>query len=100
MTYLFVKAVSSKDLTATSGHDYTPLVEEKLYFLPGESIKYLNVSIVDDSVLERDEQFELHLLSGDTRETVGERNEAFVTVFDDEGSVLMGVLLAQQAGKV
>ena len=80
----FSSDVTSKDLTSTSGDDYTPLIEEKLDFLPGDSEKSVTISVEDDNLMELSEIFELHLHDADVGEAIGGMSKTQVTIIDDD----------------
>ena len=45
--------VMSKDLTATFGDNYTPLIEEKLDFLPGDSKKSFTILVIAEREIDK-----------------------------------------------
>ena len=71
-------------MTATSGDDYTPLIEEKLDFLPGDYEKSVTIWVEDDGLVEKDEHLELHLYDADVGEAIGERSKTHIIIIDDD----------------
>ena len=74
--------------THTAGSDYEPEFRLPLMFPPGEMELTVNVSTLDDSVLERDEEFAavLELPVGGGGVTLG-RFIATATILDDDGNL-------------
>jgi len=52
---------NTADVSATGGSDYTGIGTTTLTFNPGESIKTINVTIIDDAAYESDETFNITL---------------------------------------
>ena len=51
-------------------------------FAPGETVQYVNVSVVNDGVVEGDEMFTATLTSTDSRVMIGSNNSATATIID------------------
>jgi hypothetical protein len=75
-------AFATVDGTAEAWADYIP-VAGTLTFAPGENLKAVTVSLVDDDTYERDETFEVVLSSPSGAPIVDDR--AVVTIVDDDG---------------
>ncbi|XP_067884368.1 sodium/calcium exchanger 1-like isoform X1 [Heterodontus francisci] len=85
----------TEDGTANAGSDYE-FAEGTLVFKPGEMRRELSVGIIDDDIFEEDEYFYVRLCNlrvshsedgHDARPpgfSLGERNTATVTIFDDD----------------
>ncbi|XP_060219751.1 sodium/calcium exchanger 1 isoform X4 [Meriones unguiculatus] len=90
----------TEDGTANAGSDYE-FTEGTVVFKPGETLKEIQVGIIDDDIFEEDENFLVHLsnvrITSDSTEDdileanhisalacLGSPNTATVTIFDDD----------------
>jgi hypothetical protein len=76
--------LKSRDFTAKAGQDYFA-VNEKLTFSPGETVKFIDVSTIDDDIAEHIEIFDLSL-SNPINANLGTPQKAVMTIWDDDGS--------------
>ncbi len=76
----------SGDITAVEGQDYTP-VNGRITFAPGESTKVISVNILDDSLYENDETFNI-TLSHITGAHLGPNDVTRVIINDNELSLI------------
>ena len=81
---------STADDTATAGSDYLAVIGETLTFNPGEMIKTVSVTLLNDDAAELDETFSLSLsnVTGDATVSDG---QAIATISDDDTPVSMWV---------
>jgi hypothetical protein len=70
------------DVSASGANDYTGLAGT-LTFAPGESSKNVTISIINDTVTEGNETFNL-ILSGVSNASLGSPNIATVTIVDND----------------
>ncbi len=102
--------IQSEDLSATVGDDYQA-VAGTINFSPGESIKFIDIDLIDDTLGEAEESFDL-ILSQNVNVNLGTRNRVAVRILDDEtavveeelggstiGLVELSVLLSAWAGR-
>lgn len=78
------------DGTATSGSDY---VEKKdvLVFKPGETLKHIDITIVDDNEWEENEVFFVKLSRFDPKDSsveIGKLSVTEVTIINDDGKYI------------
>jgi len=66
--------------------DYTQTTAP-LTFLPGENLQCVNISILDDAILESNEDFSVQLNTQDTAAVTINLNSASVTITDNDGEV-------------
>ena len=75
--------MSTGDVTATSGADYTGFQNTQVAFNAGESSKQVTITLQDDNVVEGDEWFELQL-SNPIQGELGLTRCASVCIEDDD----------------
>jgi hypothetical protein len=71
--------------TATSGSDFTA-TSGTLTFKPGDHSKFINISIINDSVYEPDQNFTITLSNPSSNVIVGSPGIATVTIKDDDSA--------------
>lgn len=69
--------------TATGGQDFSPS-SGVLTFNPGETIKSINIAIMDDAVIEGDENFTVHLFNPSPGVQLGNPSVATVVIVDND----------------
>lgn len=79
--------------TAMAGSDYEAK-KDVLVFKPGETLKHIDITIVDDNEWEENEVFFLKLSRFDCKDytvEIGEQNESIteITIINDDGKSLM-----------
>lgn len=92
---------SSADGTAVAGVDYAGLAPGTLVFAPGEVLKTLPVSLIDDVAIEADETLAVSL-ANPVRASAGAMN-ATGTIVDDEGEstlTVANVTAAENSGSL
>jgi hypothetical protein len=77
--------ISTVGGSATSGSDYSPLINEEVTFGPSETIKFVMVPITEDNVFEGEESFTatLSLVPGSSGVEIGQQGTATTTIVDD-----------------
>ena len=75
--------MSTGDVSATSGVDYTGFQNMQVVFNAGEGTKQVTITLQDDNVVEGDEWFELRL-SNPTQGELGLTRCASVYIEDDD----------------
>jgi hypothetical protein len=81
---------ATSDITATAGSDYTAAADT-LFFSPGQTVATFDVTILDDSLSEADEDI-LLTLSNPVNATLGAPAQAILTILDDEPLAITGTL--------
>lgn len=71
------------------GVDYVSLTDYSVSFGPGISVVEVNITINDESVVERDEQFTV-IVTAVSGVVLGSGNQAVITIQNDDGKLLMG----------
>lgn len=79
--------LTSIPISATGGTDYQSQAQQ-LRFSPGESLRSLNISILDDVVIEGKETFHVRIDSNDSQVRILEPQNITVTIIDDDGTFL------------
>lgn len=70
--------------TAVVG-DYNP-VDTVVTFLPGTSLRTVEIGIIDDNRVEEAELFSVRLSSSDSNVIVGPQNQSHVIILDNDGN--------------
>lgn len=83
--------LSTSDLTATAGEDYTA-ASQLVQFATGQASKTVSVGIMGDSIPESAERIAL-TLSGPSGAALGNRASSTVTIIDDDSSAPSGLLI-------
>jgi hypothetical protein len=85
MFFIFFR-VSSTASTATSGVDFSPIVNQQVLFGPGATTRQITVTILTDDIVETNEVFTLTLSAGaGSPLNVGSPGTTQITINDDDG---------------
>ncbi|MFH4976602.1 hypothetical protein AB6A40_003311 [Gnathostoma spinigerum] len=71
-------------ITAKADIDYVAIANNTLEFEGNEYEKYIDVRIIDDKQEEKDETFDIHLLSATSDVTIGPKRRAVITIVCDD----------------
>jgi subtilisin-like proprotein convertase family protein len=82
VAYIVTVDINSRDVTATGGDDYVP-ISTTLIFAPGTTQILVPILILDDTLSEGNETFEL-VLSNPTGAVLSGPPQATITIVDDE----------------
>ena len=74
-------------ISATGGTDYQ-VEAQQVRFSPGESLRTLNISVLDDVVIEGKETFLVRIDSDDSQVRILEPQNITVTIIDNDGTFL------------
>lgn len=77
--------VSTKEVSASAGDDYTGFSNVPLVFTPGDLIKDFQIQIIGDEDFEGDEVFEVSIVDVEGSALI-ERGTAFITIVNDDAS--------------
>uniref|UniRef100_A0A7I4YNU8 Calx-beta domain-containing protein n=1 Tax=Haemonchus contortus TaxID=6289 RepID=A0A7I4YNU8_HAECO len=78
------------DVTAQANHDYTPVKNGRLVFKGQEYEKYIDIEIIDDKHDEKDETFNVELISveGEGEVAIGRNRRTVVTIVSDDNALM------------
>ena len=90
MTHIFVAfSVSSHDVTAIAGLDYTAISNQEITFTPnGPTEQDIVVQISNDALLEGTESFLLAVSSQNVNTRIGDNANTTVRILDNDGKYL------------
>ena len=78
--------LTTVQISATGGSDYQDY--QQIRFSPGESLRTLNISILDDVVIDGKETFLVRIDSDDSQVRILEPRNITVTIIDNDGTFL------------
>lgn len=87
MTLVFSLSYETINGTAMAGEDYEAK-KDVLVFKPGENLKHIDITIIDDNEWEENEVFFLKLSRFDYKDDtvdIGEQSITEVTIINDDG---------------
>lgn len=64
--------------------DYVPIEDERIVFAPGETVKMLNLAILEDTLIEPDESFYIQMDEPEGDLTIGSIDLFVVKIIDDD----------------
>lgn len=83
---MFSSRVSSSDITATAGLDYTAILGQEITFTPGGPTEQnIVVHVSNDSLLEGTESFLLTVSSQNAYTRIGKNANATLRILDNDG---------------
>ena len=89
LSIYFTFSVSSFDISANAGQDYTAITNQKITFNPnGPTTQEIAVNLTNDALLEGTESLLLAASSLHTNIKIGQIANTTVRIFDDDGKFL------------
>ena len=80
-------SVSTQQITALAGADYTSVTDYVLTFAPGgTTLQHITVNITDDNFIEGTERFSASLSTTNSFTIIGSINETIVRIIDNDGT--------------
>lgn len=78
--------MSSLDISAIAGQDYTAITNQEITFNPnGPTSEEITINLLNDTLLEGTESFILTVSSSHTNIKIGQIANTTVKIFDDDG---------------
>lgn len=78
--------VSSKDSTATAGHDYTALNQQLRWVNQDTTAREIQIGLLDNATVDGTRTFVLELSNTGQIDTIGEQATALITILDNDSS--------------
>ena len=75
--------------TATWPSDFTAIFNSEIVFSPGESLKQMTLTIVNDDVVESTERFSVALSTVDGKVSIGTFGTATVSILDNDSKCIL-----------